>query len=134
MMSTVFRIATEQAIREIVEEHSTGGRFGLIVTEENMVEISKKVVDLFEMTLELRSKTQSIFGLGASSAQSFAEKEEEERAPFPKSRNASEIYAFEERSKSQNATEVSLMPNLDVKLPRKRFELSLEEKERMTRR
>jgi hypothetical protein len=41
-MTSVFRIATEQAIREIVEENSVSGRFGLIITEENITEISKK--------------------------------------------------------------------------------------------
>ena len=133
-MATVFRIATEQAIKEIVEECSVSGRFGLIVTEENIEEISKKVVDLFEMTLELRAKTQDIFGQAANMRQEPKESRQEEKQPFPKSRNASEIYSFQESKKSPNSHETSLMPNLDVKLPRKRFELSLEEKERYMRR
>lgn len=130
-MATVFRIATEQAIKEIVEENSVSGRFGLIVTEENILEISKKVVDLFEMTLELRSKTQDIFG--QTNKEPAKENKQEEKAPFPKSRNASEIY-FQENKKNQSVLDAPLIPNLDVKLPRKRFELSLEEKEKFMRR
>ncbi|MES2614229.1 MAG: hypothetical protein V4591_02320 [Bdellovibrionota bacterium] len=138
-MATVFRIATEQAIKEIVEENSVSGRFGLIVTEENIAEISKKVVDLFEMTLELRSKTQELFNPAtittAAAKQKSQEKLQEEKHPFPKTRNASEIYSFQDSKKAYGGIEnTPLMPSLDAKLPRKRFELSLEEKERFMRR
>jgi hypothetical protein len=57
----VFRIATGQAIREIIEEHGSLGRFGLILTPENIDDIADRIVDLFEMTIELRTKTQQMF-------------------------------------------------------------------------
>lgn len=136
-MATVFRIATEQAIKEIVEENSVSGRFGLIVTEENVAEISKRVVDLFEMTLELRSKTQDIFGQAVSSAKQEPStkhsQQSEERVSFPKTRNAAEIYAPQENKRNTHHLP-ELTPNLSAKLPRKRFELTLEEKEKFMRR
>ncbi len=151
-MSTVFRIATTQAIREIVEENAVSGRFGLIVTEENIEEIAKRVVDLFEMTLDLRAKTQDIFG-GALGGQASSQEQRRENAkpakrafsrsnkldiseegPFPKSRNSSEIYDFKTNNNNTQSRDTSYIPSLDAKLPRKRFELSPEEKERFMRR
>lgn len=131
-MASVFRIATEQAIKEIVEENGVIGRFGLIVTEESLNEISKKVVDLFEMTLELRSKTQEMFN--PSTKQVSQEPQRKEPPPFPKTKNAAEIYNFQEGNGKASSIGEAITPNLDVKLPRKRFELSLEEKERYMRR
>lgn len=131
-MTSVFRIATMQAIKEIVEDSSVAGRFGHILTEESITEISKKVVDLFEMTLELRAKTQDIFG--QASKQQPRQQLKEEAQPFPKTKNASEIYSFQENKKSETSQDVSLMPNLNLKLPRKRFDLSPDEKEKFMRR
>lgn len=133
-MASVFRIATEQAIKEIVEENAVCGRFGLIITEENITEISKKVVDLFEMTLELRSKTQDIFGQIANTKPTPKTHKEETSTPFPKTKNASEIYSFNEKKKNEYNSESAILPHLDVKLPRKRFELTLEEKEKFMQR
>lgn len=132
-MSRVFRIATMQAIKEIVEENSIAGRFGLIITEENVDEISKKVVDLFEMTLELRAKTQEIFGQTNRQEHTQEKTHEDEQPDFPRTKNAGEIYHRHEDKREENK-ERFLSPHLDVKLPRKRFELSLSEKERFTRR
>lgn len=133
-MASVFRIATMQAIKEIVEECSVAGRFGLIVTEENLEDISNKVVDLFEMTLELRAKTQDMFGQMSSQKEAPQKRSREEQgAPFPKTRNAAEVYSYGERNSSPSY-DAPIVPHLDAKLPRKRFELSLEEKERIMRR
>ncbi len=130
-MASVFRIATEQAIKEIIESNSQTGRFGWMVTEENMEEISKRVVDLFEMTLELRAKTQDIFGAALSQTTTQTAKNE---APFPKTRSASEIYSYGEGSSSNAAPQSSLTPNMDLKLPRKRYEMSLNEREQFMKR
>ena len=136
-MSQIFRIATCQAIREIVEESAIEGRFGLLLTEEGIDKISNRVVDLFEMTLQLRAKTQEMFsGLNAPSKTSLPTKAprsnpyNEEKAPFPKTKNAAEIYDFGQR-KSSDIDSMPMAPIHNVKLPRTRFGLSLEEKERM---
>jgi len=136
-MSQIFRIATSQAIREIIEESAVEGRFGLLLTEEGIEKISQRVVDLFEMTLQLRAKTQEMFSSGLGNSQSNNNMknsknhfQNEEKAPFPRSRNAAEIYDFGNRTKSEMDS-IPVAPIHDVKLPRTRFGLSLEEKERM---
>lgn len=136
-MSQIFRIATCQAIREIIEESAVEGRFGLILTEDGIDKISHRVVDLFEMTLELRAKTQEMFsGIGSNQQTSNPKRvtknnsQNEERIPFPKTKNAAEIYDFGQRNRSEMDS-IPIAPIHDVKLPRTRFGLSLEEKERM---
>jgi hypothetical protein len=136
-MSQIFRIATCQAIREIIEESAVEGRFGLILTDDGIDKISHRVVDLFEMTLELRAKTQEMFSGMNSQQQASSPKrvtknnvQNEERAPFPKTKNAAEIYDFGQRNRSEMDS-MPIAPIHDVKLPRTRFGLSLEEKERM---
>lgn len=138
-MSQIFRIATCQAIREIIEESAVEGRFGLILTEDGVEKISQRVVDLFEMTLELRAKTQEIF-LGINSGTKSPpsktprneNKKEEERRPFPKTKNAAEVFDFGNR-KTSDLESIPIAPAHNVKLPRTRFNLSLEEKERLIR-
>ena len=131
-MTSVFRIATEQAIKEIIEENAECGRFGHMITEESMRDISIKIVDLFEMTLELRSKTREMF-TPSPQRQEGGRVFQEESPSFPKTKRASEIYTFQDK-KTQSSSDTQLMPHLDVKLPRKRFEMTLEEKERVMRR
>lgn len=137
-MSQIFRIATSQAIREIIEESAVEGRFGLLLTDDGIEKIAERVVDLFEMTLQLRAKTQEMFSSGlatspqnkANSRSSRSNFENEEKAPFPRSKNAAEIYDFGNRTKSELEM-IPVAPIHDVKLPRTRFGLSLEEKERI---
>jgi hypothetical protein len=133
-MSQIFRIATCQAIREIIEESAVEGRFGLILTDDGIDKISNRVVDLFEMTLDLRAKTQELFS-GMSNSKQATEtklktKNNDDRAPFPKTKNAAEIYDFGQRNRNE-LDSLPIAPMHDVKLPRTRFGLSLEEKERM---
>lgn len=137
-MSQIFRIATSQAIREIIEESAVEGRFGLLLTDDGIEKIAHRVVDLFEMTLQLRAKTQEMFSSGFSGAQqnqsnsrpSKGNYQSEEKPPFPRSKNAAEIYDFDNRGKSE-LDSIPVAPIHDVKLPRTRFGLSLEEKERL---
>ena len=136
-MSQIFRMATCQAIREIIEESAVEGRFGLILTEDGLEKISNRVVDLFEMTLELRAKTQLMFsGMNAPQETSSPKQktkngfQNEEKAPFPKTKNAAEIFDFGQRNRSE-LDSIPMPPSHDVKLPRTRFGLSIEEKERM---
>jgi hypothetical protein len=130
-MSRIFRIATEQAIREMIEEEGESGRFGLLLTDENVGAIATKVVDLFEMTLELRSKTSEIFSPQASAKNKEAEFQEPQA--FPRTKSGAEVY-FAGEQKKNNRGELPMAPHMDFKLPRKRFEMSLEEKERASRR
>ena len=137
-MSQIFRIATTQAIREIIQESAVEGRFGLLLTEESIDKISERVVDLFEMTLKLRAKTQELFGQINTKAEpaNIANKQQknplnvDERSPFPRSKNAAEVYDFGKRVKS-DLESIPLSTIQDVKLPRTRFQLSLEEKEKL---
>ncbi|BBH52987.1 hypothetical protein [Fluviispira sanaruensis] len=142
-MSQIFRTATSQAIREIIEESGVEGRFGLILTEDSLEKITHRVVDLFEMTLELRAKTQEIFGnLGATGKTKSVQPNKidskkkntffEEESPFPKTKNASELLDYGSHD-SIGIDKIPTAPAHNIKLPRKRFELSLEERERISR-
>ncbi len=137
-MSQIFRIATTQAIKEIIQENAVEGRFGLLLTDDSIEKISERVVDLFEMTLKLRAKTQELFGTGKIEANIPERKNNknimnlEEKSPFPRSKNAAEVYDFGARNKSEIDT-IPLATIQDVKLPRTRFQLSLEEREKLRR-
>lgn len=97
------------------------------------------MVDLFEMTLELRAKTHEMFA-GKMPSQDNQQNRKtrspffhsDEQSPFPRSKNAAEIYDFGSK-KTDNLDSIPLAPNQDVKLPRKRFGLSLEEREKLRR-
>ena len=137
-MSQIFRIATTQAIKEIIQENAVEGRFALLLTDDSIEKISERVVDLFEMTLKLRAKTQELFGTGKIEANIPERKNNknimnlEEKSPFPRSKNAAEVYDFGARNKSEIDT-IPLATIQDVKLPRTRFQLSLEEREKLRR-
>lgn len=137
-MSQIFRIATTQAIKEIIQENAVEGRFGLLLTDDSIEKISERVVDLFEMTLKLRAKTQELFGTGKMETNIPERKNNknimnlEEKSPFPRSKNAAEVYDFGARNKSE-IDSIPLATIQDVKLPRTRFQLSLEEREKLRR-
>ncbi len=137
-MSQIFRIATTQAIKEIIQDNAVEGRFGLLLTDDSIEKISERVVDLFEMTLKLRAKTQELFGTGKIEPQNSERKNNknimnlEEKSPFPRSKNAAEVYDFGVRNKSE-IDNIPLATMQDVKLPRTRFQLSLEEREKLRR-
>ena len=59
-MGSIFRTATTQAILDIIAEHGSKTRFGQLFTEGDAEALASRVVDLFEMTLELRSRTSLI--------------------------------------------------------------------------
>lgn len=152
----IFRIATKQAIREIISENASQNRFGFTVTDDNLELITERVVDLFEMTLNLRSRLST-----ATPASPAPEKREtpaaqpsrwqraseeassrtptmsprgtppQEKVGFPKTRNAAEIYEGTLNVKKDPASETQLAPQYDLKLPRKRTALSAEEKEKL---
>ncbi|KAB8033713.1 hypothetical protein [Fluviispira multicolorata] len=142
-MSQIFRTATSQAIREIIEESGVEGRFGLILTEDSLEKITHRVVDLFEMTLELRAKTQEMFGnlnVGQKAKPTNSSMHEarkrntffDEESPFPKTKNAAELLDYGSKQ-NIGIDSIPTVPAHNLKLPRKRYELSLEERERMSR-
>ncbi len=108
-MTSVFRMATTQAVKDILEEHGSSGRFGLIVTPDGMETIANKLVDLFEMTLELRAKTSNRL---------------EERNVHENPASSYNLKAQKEDKKNYH----------EFKLPRQKFELSLSEKEQFIQR
>jgi hypothetical protein len=61
-MTSFFRIATKQAIRDIITENAQSLKFGVAINDDSLENITEKVVDLFEMTLELRARSQNFFG------------------------------------------------------------------------
>ena len=106
---SVFRTATSQAIRELVEEHGVPGRFGTILTSESVTMLCERVVDLFEFTLELRSRTQGFIGGENKNSQTDSQDD-------------------------FGMGESKLRPGAEVRLPRKKFALTPEEKQRLMRR
>jgi hypothetical protein len=67
-MMGIFRTATGQAIEDIITENAQNGTFGVTLSHADLQIACGKIVDLFEMTLELRGHTQNLFGgaLGAA--------------------------------------------------------------------
>jgi hypothetical protein len=53
---SIFRDTTKQAIAEIICENAEAGRFGLSMTEHDLESACNRIVDLFEITLELRGR------------------------------------------------------------------------------
>lgn len=66
-MGNIFRTATKQAILDLISDHGTRSRFGQMLSDDDADQLAARVVDLFEMTLELRSRT-GMLGLGATPA------------------------------------------------------------------
>ncbi len=56
---SVFRIATKQAILDMIVESGENKTFGLFVAHHQVDALADRIVDLFEMTLELRQKVQN---------------------------------------------------------------------------
>jgi len=104
----IFRTATGQAIREIISDHSQENRFGRSLTETDIDAICERVVDLFEMTLNLRAQ---VSGAGES-----AHSQKHSRADV------------------LPATAPQREAEIDYKLPRKRINVTSEEKEILMRR
>jgi hypothetical protein len=113
-MTQIFRTATSQAIQEIIQENCVAGRFGLLLNEDGLEKISHRIVDLFELTLKLRSKTQEIF----SGIQNLPP----EKKPLEK---RSPSFVQEHLKRKNDATSYDVMT-----LPKKRFPLKLREKEK----
>jgi hypothetical protein len=65
-MGTIFRTATKQAILDLISDHGTRSRFGQLLSDDDADALALRVVDLFEMTLELRART-GVLGLGGAS-------------------------------------------------------------------
>ena len=66
-MGNIFRTATKQAILDLIADHGTRSRFGQMLSDDDADQLAARVVDLFEMTLELRSRT-GMLGLGSAPA------------------------------------------------------------------
>lgn len=146
----VFRTATTQAIRDIIADHGTANRFGMSLTDADIDAVCARVVDLFEMTLNLRAQ----LGTGAAaeprresssqnspqSAQALkSSRWEEDRVSVPRTKAASEIYDFSSLEKSTRGDALhSAAPKNneipDLKLPRKRISVSSDEREVLLRR
>lgn len=108
----VFRTATGQAVRDIISEHATTHRFGLSLTDADLDAICERVVDLFEMTLNLRAQV----GTG--------------QAPQTNTGAAPQSGA----STAHQATFVRQEPTMSLTLPRTRVAVAQDEKETLMRR
>jgi hypothetical protein len=142
----VFRTATTQAIREIIADHGTTHRFGMSLTENDIEAICSRVVDLFEMTLNLRAQLNT--GTNTSNPHSpengaakplKASRWEQEPASLPTSKAASELYELSHlerrpRSDALPATAPVSDSDLDFRLPRKRVSVSVDERNMLMKR
>ncbi|MEN9810819.1 MAG: hypothetical protein RLZZ488_2386 [Pseudomonadota bacterium] len=143
----VFRTATTQAIRDIISDHGTANRFGMSLTDADIDAICTRVVDLFEMTLNLRAQ----IGLAGQPQEAATQQKpsqsamrpsrwENESASVPKSKAASELYDLSHlegqrvRSDSLPRFAPEKDPAVELKLPRKRINVSSDEKEILMRR
>lgn len=142
----VFRTATTQAIRDIIADHGAANRFGMSLTDADIDAICTRVVDLFEMTLNLRAQ----IGLAGQPQEPAPQKHtqsamrparwENESASAPKSKAASELYDLSHlegqrvRSDALPRFAPEKDPAVELKLPRKRISVSNDEKEILMRR
>jgi hypothetical protein len=94
-MGNIFRTATKQAILDLIADHGTRSRFGQMLSDDDADQLAARVVDLFEMTLELRGRTGMI-GLG--SASTAKPTEEPSQSPRRRSTGAAASVAAEELS------------------------------------
>jgi hypothetical protein len=137
----IFRTATGQAIRDIIADHSQENRFGRTLTEDDLDTICERVVDLFEMTLNLRARVSgsSEHSEAQQKPQSRAVRWEDEPAQMPTTRAASEVYDFSGfNQKSRQDALPNLAPNATTEpeyklLRRKRTAVSAEEQQRLMR-
>jgi hypothetical protein len=94
-MGNIFRTATKQAILDLISDHGTRSRFGQMLSDDDADQLAARVVDLFEMTLELRSRT-GMLGLGSASTAKPAE--ESSQSPKRRASGAAATVAAEELS------------------------------------
>ncbi|NBW82215.1 hypothetical protein EBR21_10730 [bacterium] len=145
----VFRTATTQAIRDIIADHGSANRFGISLTEADVEAICTRVVDLFEMTLNLRAQVGNTGSIarenetsGPAPARNSALKPqrwEQEPAAVPTTKAASEVYDFSHLERKDRGDSLpQLAPKsdsaVDLKLPRKRISVSQDEREILLRR
>lgn len=137
----IFRTATGQAIRDIISDHSQENRFGRTLTEDDLDAICERVVDLFEMTLNLRARLSG----GAEQpenqprTQSKSVRWDEEPAQLPMTKAASDIYDFSDLEQQrrrdslpERAPQYSTEPEYKL-TRRKRTAVSVEEQQRLIR-
>jgi hypothetical protein len=101
-MGTIFRTATKQAILDLIGEHATPSRFGQLLSDDDADALAMRVVDLFEMTLELRARTGA---LSASEQPAASPVRESERPPALRrsAASASQTAVLPRRSWSEEA-------------------------------
>lgn len=94
----IFRTATGQAIRDIISDHSQENRFGRTLTDDDLDAICERVVDLFEMTLNLRARlsgnTEPVESQPRTQQRSL--RWDEEPAQMPMTKAAADVYDFSE--------------------------------------
>lgn len=146
-MTSMFRIATKEAIREIVIENCHQGRFGFVLSSDDLDLSADKIVDLFETTLELRGRVQERMNSAPSTNSNIAKANTKKRSDyrpqvsntlqnpgFPRSVNAAEIYEVPNPEyRKLHVEQVPQAPAMDHKLPRKRISLTEAEREKMYR-
>lgn len=138
----IFRTATKQAIRDIIQDNASSGRYGVMLSDDNIEAIGERIVDLFEMTLNLRSQmsggvsSQSSTGQSSPSRESSqantqrrapvartttlehinrqqsSQQQKPESAGFPKTRWAAEIYDHHDARPTQHYAQA-----IDTELP-----------------
>jgi hypothetical protein len=145
----IFRTATTQAIRDIIADHGSANRFGISLTDADVEAICTRVVDLFEMTLNLRAQVgganpnprESESSAPASTRNSALKPQRWEREPasVPTTKAASEVYDFSHLERKDRGDSLpQLAPKsesaIDLKLPRKRISVSEDERDVLLRR
>lgn len=55
-MTSILKSALGQAVREILAEHSSENRFGITLTPQDVEQVSTRIAELFETSLDLRSR------------------------------------------------------------------------------
>jgi hypothetical protein len=137
----IFRTATGQAIRDIIADHSQENRFGRSLTDDDIDSICDRIVDLFEMTLNLRARVSgnSEQEVSQPRTQPRSMRWEDEPAQLPTTRAASEVYDFSGfNQKSRQDSLPSMAPNATTEpeyklMRRKRTPVSAEEQQLLMR-
>jgi hypothetical protein len=103
MTLSVYRVATQEAIKEMILANAEKGRFGLLISDDSLDALTSQLCDFMESTLRLRTGVRERMERAAANADANSEREQ---AP-------------------------SLTPTLAHRLPRTRIALSEEERSRI---
>lgn len=127
-MTSMFRIATKEAVREIITEAGHENRFGLVLTVADIDVATEKIVDLMETAINLRAH-----GRGKLEQLLAGTATQQQEAPTGRLGKPAGNAAPVTSPITNSRPEASKSGVLNWRLPRTRIALSEDERSRLQR-